>query len=357
MKWNGRRLIPVGAIPVYPKRQDDIRELLKPLSEKRDRGNVWVPVLNQPINVQKEPTPQGSPTPTPTKTLTPTPTPSQTFTPTPTETPTPTPTIPFDSDAASYLSAVVTAGGTGITDTVSAATSTLFYSLKAAGVYSKLLALYPMLGGNAAGCKFNAINPVDSDAAYRLQFINNPTYSMSGVNFASVAYADTKLNPAQISVLTATTQISMGTYLNRGPVNNDDNYSIGATVTPSSDFTSWDYGLAKQICGKAYGNTCSLTVTPTGTTTGLVQMTCDGSNSIIKFYNSQESLSDTDIKRGTGLPNCKIYLGALSLNNSVYGPADCRIATSFIGQSLTDQQMIDVNNAFQTFNTTLSRQV
>jgi hypothetical protein len=96
MKWNGRYYRPGYGIPVYPKKQDNITELLKPLSEKTDKGNVWVPILNQPINVLKTASaPVVSQTPTRTLTPTPTKTPTQTPTPsfTPTETPTNTPTL------------------------------------------------------------------------------------------------------------------------------------------------------------------------------------------------------------------------------------------------------------------------
>ena len=97
MKWNGRYYRPGFGIPVYPKKEQSIEELLKPLGEKIDKGNVWRPILNQPINVFKEgATPIPSPSPTPTITVSPTPTltitPTQTITPTPTLTPTNTPT-------------------------------------------------------------------------------------------------------------------------------------------------------------------------------------------------------------------------------------------------------------------------
>ena len=103
MKWNGRYYRPGFGIPVYPKKEQSIEELLKPLGEKIDKGNVWRPILNQPINVLKEsvtPGPPVSPSPTPTISVTPslsptstvTPTPTSSFTPTPTLTQTPTPT-------------------------------------------------------------------------------------------------------------------------------------------------------------------------------------------------------------------------------------------------------------------------
>lgn len=114
MKWNGRNYRPAGFnIPVYPKSQDSIQELLKPLSQKTKKGNVWIPVLNQPINVLKEAEqPVSSPTPTPTKTTTPTPTltSTQTLTPTPTltatQTLTPTPTLTATPTPSAQLSAL-----------------------------------------------------------------------------------------------------------------------------------------------------------------------------------------------------------------------------------------------------------
>ena len=128
MYWNGRRYRPAQGIPVYPKKQDDIRELMKPLSEKTDRGNVWVPVMNQIVNVQKDTTPVISPSPTPTMTSTPTITPTNTPTITPTETSTPTPTpssaplsdldyIIYAQDAvdrATYTFSAVNYGGPGL---------------------------------------------------------------------------------------------------------------------------------------------------------------------------------------------------------------------------------------------------
>ena len=102
---------------------------------------------NTPTNTET-----GTPTPTPTNTETPTETPTQTPTETSTPTPTPsaTPPVSFDPDAAAYLQAVLTAGGTGITPTVSASTNSLFVSLKSNGLYDDITHLWLFLGGTAA---------------------------------------------------------------------------------------------------------------------------------------------------------------------------------------------------------------
>jgi hypothetical protein len=94
-------------------------------------------------------TPSITPSVTPSITPTETPTNTPTLTPTNTQTPTPSPGPAFDADAAAYLSAVLTAGGT-LNSTISAATDTLFTSLKSNGLYSKMYAFYPLIGGTSA---------------------------------------------------------------------------------------------------------------------------------------------------------------------------------------------------------------
>jgi hypothetical protein len=174
------------------------------------KGPVWVAglVMNAPQpssqpSVSPTPTPTNTPTisltptntPTPTISLSPTNTPTPTISLTPSITPTSTPVTPTPTpsitpsatppasgttEANTYLSAVVSAGGTGITSTVSAATRTLFTSLVSNGLYSKITAMYPLLGGISASEKFNAKNPVDTNAAYRLTFNGGWTFDSSG---------------------------------------------------------------------------------------------------------------------------------------------------------------------------------
>ena len=138
MKWNGRSYRPPGyGIKIYPTKQDSIAELLKPLGEKERKGNVWIPVLNQPINVLKQtqapvitpsvtPTQTGTPTGTPTQTPTqtgsgtPTPTPTGTSTPTPSPSTIPSPTITYlttngsSSNLSTYTYSSVSFGSPGL---------------------------------------------------------------------------------------------------------------------------------------------------------------------------------------------------------------------------------------------------
>jgi|GEM_PF-7028495 len=80
-----------------------------------------------------------------------------------------------------------------------AAVATLVRSLKASGVWARLRAAYPMVGGTEQAHRLNLIDPRDADTAFRLTFYNNPAHTARGVDWAagSNAYADTHLVPRE----------------------------------------------------------------------------------------------------------------------------------------------------------------
>jgi hypothetical protein len=89
--WGGKKWRPANVPKGQPKINQSIEELLKPLSEKKWKGNVWG---SQIMNVEKETTPDVSPSPTPSVTPSVTPSsPVPSVTPTPTVTPTPSRTV------------------------------------------------------------------------------------------------------------------------------------------------------------------------------------------------------------------------------------------------------------------------
>jgi len=85
---------------------------------------------------------------------------------------------------------------TQITDnTIQTATNTLVTDLKTANIWTKMKAIYPMVGGTATTHKFNLANSQDSDAAFRLVFAGGVTHSSSGVLFNGTnGWVDTFLN-------------------------------------------------------------------------------------------------------------------------------------------------------------------
>ena len=87
--WGGKKWTPAGKPKNTGKINQSIDELLKPLSEKSFKGNVWG---SQIMNVQKDATPAPTPSVTPSVSVSPSVTPSSTPTPSVTSSLTPTPT-------------------------------------------------------------------------------------------------------------------------------------------------------------------------------------------------------------------------------------------------------------------------
>jgi hypothetical protein len=106
----------------------------------------------------------------------------------------------YDADAQAFMTAA------GLTNTTQKdALNTLVVSLKAsaptsATLWSKFIALYPMVGGNADAHKFNLKNPVDSNAAYRILFSGSWVHNNLGaIPNASNTYGNTFLNTNVLS--------------------------------------------------------------------------------------------------------------------------------------------------------------
>jgi hypothetical protein len=89
---------------------------------------------------------------------------------------------------------------TGITDTtIVDAINTLVYDLQIYQLWGKMKALYPFVGGTAETHKFNLINPLDTNAAFRLAFNGGWTHDLSGVTpNGTTGYANTFLRPYQV---------------------------------------------------------------------------------------------------------------------------------------------------------------
>jgi len=295
-----------------------------------------------------------TPSPTPTNTTTPTMTPTNTVTPTMTQTNTPTPSItpsstppPSDADANLYLSAVVDAGGTGITSTVSAATTTMFISLKNTGLYTKLDALYPFLGGVAASAKFNAKNPIDTNNAFRLSFGGGVTFSQArgfignGIN----SYGDTHWRQ---NTETTTGNTSIGFFISQ---TGSTGFDIG--VNSAGQWLALDGSRTSFLRGAIE--------------TGLVSFTGQTTTEAINFNAISRANNSTVlfVARGSGvqsvastgsgtLQNQSVYVGGAN----VFGSYTNRgIGTAFIGDGLTSGEFGNLRDIITTFNTTLGRNI
>jgi hypothetical protein len=100
--------------------------------------------------------------------------------------------IVYDTDAAAFFSAA------SITDmTQKAAVDQLVLDLKSYSLWSKMVALYPFVGGSATSHKYNLKDPRDLDAAFRLTFNGGWTHGSTGaLPNGTNGYAETFFTPS-----------------------------------------------------------------------------------------------------------------------------------------------------------------
>lgn len=99
---------------------------------------------------------------------------------------------------------------------------------------SIIQALYPIIGGNATSHKFNLVNPIDSDAAFRLIFSGTITHDSNGIKSdGTTGYADTKLSPR--SILNDSNH-GIDLFINSGEYSSTLSTEIGAGAAVSDRF-------------------------------------------------------------------------------------------------------------------------
>lgn len=102
--------------------------------------------------------------------------------------------VGYDADAQAFFTAA------GITDnTQKTAVNQLVVDLKTYGIWTKMKAVYPFVGGTATSHKYNLKNPLDTDAAFRLVFSGGWTHSSTGaLPNGTNGYAETYFTPNAI---------------------------------------------------------------------------------------------------------------------------------------------------------------
>jgi len=388
MKWNGRNYRPAGQYIRHSKNNKDFNfeDALKPLGEKENKGNIWVPVkqviMNVPQDTTPAPTPSFTPTPTqsgtPNPTATPTNTPTQTQsgtpnitstptqtitqtgTPNPTSTPTPTPTqLPGTAEARAYLSAVVSAGGTGITAPVSAATITMFNSIYSNGLNTNMLAMYPFLGGTAASHKFNGMNPLDTDGAYRLTFAGGWTHSASGATpNGTNGVAETYVNPSVTSFTLSGG--SMGVYCGTNGPSGAVMGGIGDSGGGSGDGWVLYPGLnnpgLQEACFFWKSDAGAFNGSTMADTLGLMSISRTGTTNVNMYRRG--TLLASPAFASNSLTNFTLALGARNTKNGTpLEYSTYRQQFTYIHRGLTPTQMTTLDSIIQTYQTSLGRNV
>lgn len=260
--------------------------------------------------------------------------------------------VGIDSDAQAFITAAA------ITDPVQInAINTLVEGMKTDGIWTKMKAVYPFVGGTASTHKWNLKDPRDLDAAFRLVFNGGWTHSTNGATpNGTNGYADTKLVPSSVLTLDSN-HISFysRTNLNSGidmGVQSDDvlGRSLYLTSKSSGNFTSSITSLDANRVIVSNSDSTGFYVASRTSNTSLKSY----KNSILQGTNTTAGISSQ--------ANAIVSIGCLAYKpnaqpTTFIAYSNRQTAFSTIGDGLTDTEAANLYTRVQAFQTALSRQV
>jgi len=258
-----------------------------------------------------------------------------------------------DADAQAFFTASGLTGATNLT-----AINNLVVALKGFGIWTKMKAIYPMIGGTAALHKWNLKNPLDTNAAFRLVFNGGWTHSSTGAKpNGTNGYANTFLSPST-SLTNNNTHMS---YYSRTNTSGSNQGLIGASVAGPSFiplFTIYGRFTSNVFWMDSYNYNTHRNQGAEPTGQSFLLSTRISSTSFKSFRNNLLVVTNTttNVNDVTGI-NFPISIGGLNLAGSVSQFSSYECAFSSIGEGLTDTESVNFYTAVQAFNTTLSRQV
>jgi hypothetical protein len=257
-----------------------------------------------------------------------------------------------DADAQAFITAA------GITDaTQQSAINTLVTDLKGYGVWTKMKAIYPFVGGTSSTHKWNLKDPRDLDAAFRLVFSGGSTHSSTGwLPNGTNGYANSYFNPVSQSSSSSSLHLS---YYARTQNNTGASraYIGNGNIVSASSITALGFfagGTRETISiaglGAEYSPNPSLS-----RFTGMKFGTTNGTRSARYFKNGIFQASA--VTQSSSFYNGNFFIGAANDNGTAnyFQVVECAFAS--IGDGLTDTEAANFYTAVQAYQTTLSRNV
>jgi len=222
----------------------------------------------------------------------------------------------------------------------------LVRSLKRVGLWTKMKAIYPFVGGTATSHKWNLKDPRDVDAAFRLTFSGGWTHSSTGADpNGTNAFADTFLKPATSLSLNST----------HASVYSRENTNTLAPLLSGQDFTGtglfniWPrYSSSNDI----YMRVNSVPTGSLGTTTSSAAYYIANRNTSTGTSNFRNTTKLAQTQTSGSIDDNPVYL---SRQSTAY--SDREIAFATIGDGLTDTDATNLYNIVDLYQKRLGRAV
>ena len=248
-----------------------------------------------------------------------------------------------DSNAQAFVVAA------GLTSSVQAnAVNALVTSMKSAGIWTKMKAVYPFVGGSAASHKWNLKDPRDLDAAFRLTFTIGMAHSANGIQGNAInTFANTYFIPSVQLTLTSghysiysrtdilQSSIDLGVLSSNGSVHQILTRYVGDQV----------YSYASTNIGSTKTN---------GNSLGHYITNRNSSTNTTGYKNGMQTVNGVQT---AGLPTDAVFIGGRNQGGSSIIPSSRQYSFATIGDGLTDAQAAALYTAVQAYQTSLGRQV
>lgn len=248
--------------------------------------------------------------------------------------------VSYDADAQAFFTAA------SITDTTQkSAVNQLVLDLKSYGVWTKCLAIYPIVGGSASSHAVNLKTP----GTYNLTFSTGWTHASTGMTpNGTSAFADTSLAPTAMAL----NSIHGSVYLR---LNNQVDGPVFSSEVATT-FANGFYLFPKQTGPGNY----SVRINDSTSDQAINSNNIQGLNIIIRTASNVKKyrIKTTQVFSSTTVSTARntdsIYLGK-ARNNALYYTNSYAFLS--FGDGLTDAEANNLNTAVQSYQTTLSRQV
>jgi hypothetical protein len=251
----------------------------------------------------------------------------------------------FDADAQAFFDRVTTAGGS-LSATEKTAVNTLVLDLKSYSIWTKMKAIYPMVGASAAACAQNL-----KSSSFSGTFTSGWTFASTGVTpNGTSAYMNTGLTlnntergNSHISIYSRTNfKTTTGVSIDIG----------AGTVIPSQ----YNYIESYYSDNNYYYDNRSYAILGTSVSNSLGFMLGTTTSDVRQFKNGTKIASGTKSTSSNAI-NFNIYLGARNTDGTATDFSPRQNAFASIGDGLTDTEAGNFYTAVQAFQTTLSRNV
>jgi hypothetical protein len=277
------------------------------------------------------------------------------------------------SAADPYPLATAFIAASGVTgSSIVTALQNLETDLNTYGLTSKMIALYPLVGGTIGTVKYNFMNPADTDAAFRLTVVGNVNIASNGISGSNYDLG-AGFNNGFNTNMTPSVDLT----------NNDNHMCFYSRTNPSQDAfnpilyptemgadtqdTGGPTGVRQlQLAAKYYANNICIAINLRegagsaqffqGDPRGLYVNTRRSSTDLYLYKNLSGTVTTATDTAANGR-TLSGYTNPITLTTIGGATSNRQLAFASIGYGLSNTQVTDLYTTVQAFQTTLGRQV